>query len=76
MFISVAFTMSDNNPRNTSVHKLRMTFDYGVGLTFIVDTIAVAVLHVYFHADYRLYYIAAKPTVSIHEYTSDATTKL
>jgi hypothetical protein len=70
-FLNVASAVSDKNPRNTSIHKIRMTFDYGVGLTATTNTIATPVLHIYFPADYRLYYFTSKPTVSIDEFTSD-----
>jgi hypothetical protein len=70
-FLNVASAVSDKNPRNTSIHKIRMTFDYGVGLTATTNTIAAPVLHIYFPNDYRLYYFTAKPSVSIDEFTSD-----
>jgi hypothetical protein len=65
--------VSDKNPRNTSIHKFRMSLDYAVGMTGTSVTIAnTPVLHIYFPPEYRIGYFATKPTVAIDEFTADS----
>jgi hypothetical protein len=72
-FLTAPTPVSDKNPRNTSTHRFRVTFDTAVGLTTLPVTIAgTPVLYVYLPVNYRLALYSSKPTVTIEENTNDA----
>ena len=72
-FLQVSTPVSDKNPRNTSTHKFRITFDNVATSTQSQIVVAsTPVLYVYFPSDYKLAWYNSKPGASIDEYTNDA----
>jgi hypothetical protein len=76
-FINV-LNATDLNPRNTSTHTFRITFDQAIGLTSTPITITnTPQVIITFPDDYNLsWYTTTKATASIDEYTSDTTNKI
>jgi hypothetical protein len=72
-FLSHSTAVTQKNPRDTSVHTFRVTFDNAQSLTASpIQMTGTPVIYVYFPSEYHLAWYNAKPSATIEEYTSDA----
>ena len=68
-FMNIVKPTSNSNPRNTSTHTFRITFDETYGLSSLPLSIDNPIINIYFPDEYNLSWYINIPSATINEYT-------
>jgi len=69
ILLNAKYPISNNNPRYTSTHTFRITFDNAINFSSSPSAIKNPIIYINFPDEYNLYWYINKPTAIIKEYT-------